>query len=309
MTDSTLGNTPSIFFQLPKSHVASFFAGCVAGACGVTVGHPFDSLKVRLQVGEELVYEKVNWYVIKQLYRGIVPPLLTVGTLQAINFSNYELFKREIPKYLYAEYDEEFHPKNVDLTTVFLAGVGSGFVMSTITTPLNIIKIRMQVASEAGVWSCFRDVYKMGPKTFYRGYGSAFITEAPGRGVYLWVYEYTKLLLVRYKYPDYQHVPNRIVMQTEYVDIYTRIISAASAGILSWLSVYPLDVIKSKVQLDIAGVKYKNSWDCILKTWKAEGFLGFFRGLSYTLIRAGPVSATILPTYDLTKEYFEKHIW
>lgn len=74
--------------------ISSFLAGSIAGATGIFVGHPFDSLKVRVQVGETLKDQKWNWHTIRQLYRGILPPLLTTGTIQAINFALYEHFKR-----------------------------------------------------------------------------------------------------------------------------------------------------------------------------------------------------------------------
>jgi solute carrier family 25 carnitine/acylcarnitine transporter 20/29 len=321
--DSVAEGSSPTGFQIPKSHIASFLAGSIAGGCGVIVGHPFDSLKVRLQVGQTLEYKKFNLYVVKQLYRGIVPPLLTVGTLQAINFSNYEYFKRKIPQYLY-ELDDldleegepylnnEYHTSHAKttLSTVFLAGYSSGMVMSVITNPMNIVKIRMQVASDLGLAATARDVYKMSGKSFargfYRGFDCSFLTEGFGRAIYLWVYEYTKLQVVRLRRPDYQYTPGYIVNDTKYIDIWTRVIGAATAGIFSWLICYPADVVRTKVQLDIARLNYKNALDCIQKTWAKEGIKGFYRGLSYTLIRAGPVSVTILPTYDISKEYFEK---
>lgn len=302
-----------LLFTINPTHVASFVAGSVAGASGVIVGHPFDSLKVRLQVGQALAYEKVDMYVVRQLYRGIIPPLLTVGTLQALNFSTYEYFKRNIQRLsdniTNSPQDDYLRPSQMNLSTIFFAGFSTGAMMSIITNPMNIVKIRMQVASEAGLWSCIKDVYRLhGVRSFYRGYWSSFFTDSPGRGIYMWIYEFTKLQVVKFRYNNYEHIPGRAVTDTSYVDHTTRLISAVSAGIFSWLAVYPLDVIKSKVQLDIAKKQYRNSWDCIVKTYKSQGIRGFFRGLSYTLIRAGPVSATILPIYDVTKEYVERKL-
>jgi solute carrier family 25 carnitine/acylcarnitine transporter 20/29 len=297
--------------HLNGSHLSAFIAGSVSGAAGVTVGHPFDSLKVRLQVGLKLTHQKLDFATIKQLYRGILPPIATVGTLQAINFSNYEFFKRAFPKYMYPfhqhQLDSDEHPGRNTLFTIFCSGFASGSVISLITSPMNIVKIRMQVESEAGLFTCMRDIYRVkGFTTFYRGYTTALATEGPGRGIYLWTYEYTKLQIVRLRYgDDYHHKPGRIVTDSKYIDLSTRILSAIIAGVFSWLAIYPLDVIKSKVQLDISKQRYSSSWDCIKKTFRNEGMTGFFRGLTYTLLRAGPVSATILPVYDLTKEFCE----
>jgi len=53
-------------------------------------------------------------------------------------------------------------------------------------------------------------------------------------------------------------------------------------------SIYPVDVIKSKIQtdsLDPAKRQYKGMIDCVRKTWSREGWRGFTGGLGPTLIR------------------------
>jgi len=53
-------------------------------------------------------------------------------------------------------------------------------------------------------------------------------------------------------------------------------------------SIYPIDVIKSKIQtdaLDPTKRQYKGMMDCIRKTWSKEGWKGFTGGLGPTLIR------------------------
>src|SRR4051794_25407176 len=55
----------------------------------------------------------------------------------------------------------------------------------------------------------------------------------------------------------------------------------ALAGYAMWLSVYPVDVVKSKLQTDgftAKTSKYQNVLDCVKKVWATEGAGGFFRG-------------------------------
>jgi hypothetical protein len=62
----------------------------------------------------------------------------------------------------------------------------------------------------------------------------------------------------------------------------------AAAGYALWFSVYPIDVIKSKIQTDslIKGkTAYNGMVDCATKTWKNQGLKGFTNGLGPTLIR------------------------
>lgn len=54
-------------------------------------------------------------------------------------------------------------------------------------------------------------------------------------------------------------------------------------------SIYPVDVIKSKLQtdsLDKSKQQYKGMIDCAIKTWRGQGWRGFTGGLAPTLIRS-----------------------
>ena len=65
------------------------------------------------------------------------------------------------------------------------------------------------------------------------------------------------------------------------------------AGEALWLSSYPFDVVKSKMQSDGFGAdqKYQSMRDCFAKTYRGEGLKGFWKGIGPTLLRAMPVSA------------------
>ena len=67
------------------------------------------------------------------------------------------------------------------------------------------------------------------------------------------------------------------------------------AGVTSWTSTYPFDVIKSRLQADGSN-QYKNMWDCCFKSYKIEGWGIFVKGLSPTLIRAFPMNAVTFIT-------------
>jgi solute carrier family 25 carnitine/acylcarnitine transporter 20/29 len=61
-----------------------------------------------------------------------------------------------------------------------------------------------------------------------------------------------------------------------------------AAGQRLIFSIYPIDVIKSKIQtdaLDPTKRQYKGMIDCVRKTWSKEGWKGFTGGLGPTLIR------------------------
>lgn len=62
----------------------------------------------------------------------------------------------------------------------------------------------------------------------------------------------------------------------------------ALSGYALWASIYPLDVIKSKLQTDSLNKSqqaYKGIIDCAQKTWRTQGVKGFTNGLGPTLVR------------------------
>ena len=66
-----------------------FVSGVIAGGTGVLVGHGFDTLKVRSQVGAA-----DGALSVAVLYRGILPPLITTGAARALYFGIFENTKR-----------------------------------------------------------------------------------------------------------------------------------------------------------------------------------------------------------------------
>lgn len=52
--------------------------------------------------------------------------------------------------------------------------------------------------------------------------------------------------------------------------------------------------------------RYSGVVDCIKKIYAAGGVKSLFRGISFTLIRAAPVAATILPVYEHVKDSIEE---
>ena len=77
---------------------SSLGAGVFAGGMGTLVGHPFDSLKVRTQVGKTLERLRPDFETLRQLYRGVWGPVMLSGVAASLNFTMYEFFKSEVSK-------------------------------------------------------------------------------------------------------------------------------------------------------------------------------------------------------------------
>ena len=61
---------------------------------------------------------------------------------------------------------------------------------------------------------------------------------------------------------------------THEIPLERRMMSGATAGVVGWLSIYPLDVLRSRINAQGAGhsagsaLKYTGAIDCAVKTWR-----------------------------------------
>ena len=77
--------------------------------------------------------------------------------------------------------------------------------------------------------------------------------------------------------------------------------AGAMAGNGLWLTAYPADIIKSKLQTDALNPnerRYKGTLDCIRQTFRADGVRGFFRGLLPTLVRSPFANAATFVAFE-----------
>ncbi|XP_032619390.2 solute carrier family 25 member 47 [Chelonoidis abingdonii] len=82
-------------------------------------------------------------------------------------------------------------------------------------------------------------------------------------------------------------------------DILTVLLSGGSAGVFGWAVATPMDVIKSRMQVDNLGQrKYRGLIHCIRVSVKEEGIRVLFKGLGLNCIRAFPVNMVVFVTYE-----------
>jgi len=79
------------------------------------------------------------------------------------------------------------------------------------------------------------------------------------------------------------------------------------SGIAAWMSTYPMDVVKTRIQAQplIPGAPgetppCRGLLDGLASILKSEGVPGLFRGATATIIRAFPTNAVIFTVYALT---------
>lgn len=86
-----------------------------------------------------------------------------------------------------------------------------------------------------------------------------------------------------------------------------KIINGGIAGIVGVSCVFPIDLVKTRIQNQQKGaVVYKNILDCARKTYKADGFFGMYRGSGVNLLLITPEKAIKLVGNDFFRYYLKK---
>lgn len=271
-----------------REHFINGFSGLIAGACGIFVGHPFDTMKIRLQVGDVKKKASVGAGSFAELYRGIIPPLVTAGGTQFIVFTIYE----HVKKYLLSE-DAAPEVKMSSLSATFTAATIAGAFSSYVTSPAQLVKVQQQSSPvELTLRQCVTNIVsKHGWKGLFHGSVSVLVVEGIGRGVYMLTYEFLKMKLSDSTGPD--------------VSLQVKASSAAGAGAFSWLVMYPMDSIKSR---RLSNLSSKSSYECFQQTMQGGGVRAFYRGCGLAMLRTIPVSGTILPLYEYCRENLSRFI-
>ncbi|KAI8808560.1 mitochondrial carrier domain-containing protein [Cladochytrium replicatum] len=270
----------------PKmDQVKSFLSGGAAGVASVLVGHPFDTLKVRLQTSNQYkgLADCFRQTVAKEgffgLYKGITSPLIGVTPMFAVSFWGYDVGQQLV----YASTPNR-KSKDLTMTEYALAGGFSAVPQTIITTPMERIKVMLQTQDTAGgsgkkykgMFDAGLGVYREGGIAgLYRGTVATLARDIPGSAAYFVGYEFFYRLLKPKDAP---------------ISIGAVLFSGGMAGVTMWSIAIPPDVIKSRIQASPAGT-YKGFMDCATKIVVKEGPGALFKGLGPALLRAFPANA------------------
>ncbi|KAL1138778.1 hypothetical protein AAG570_008840, partial [Ranatra chinensis] len=87
-----------------------------------------------------------------------------------------------------------------------------------------------------------------------------------------------------------------------------KIINGGIAGIIGVSCVFPLDLVKTRLQNQPIGPKgermYTSMFDCFKKTYKAEGYFGMYRGSAVNILLITPEKAIKLAANDFFRHHF-----
>lgn len=186
--------------------------------------------------------------------------------------------------------------------SVALAGVGTGALQTLVLSPVELVKIRLQLEATTGhkfrrpgggPMGMARDILtREGLRGMYRGLAVTALRDAPAHGVYFWTYECARERL----HPGCRRNGDE--------SLATMLVAGGLAGVASWVCCYPLDVVKSRLQAQTpADVRYRGVADCFRKSVREEGFPVLWRGLGTAVARAFVVNGAIFSAYELALRF------
>jgi solute carrier family 25 carnitine/acylcarnitine transporter 20/29 len=271
-----------------KRTLKDLFAGAVGGVAQVLLGQPFDIVKVRLQTTQQYtgaldaatqIYRNEG---AAAFYKGTLTPLIGIGACVSVQFGGFHYARRAFE----AQNTTKYGSSQLSYTQYYAAGAFAGIANTVLSSPIEHIRIRLQTQPHGanrlytGPIDCVRKLsaHQGVLKGVYRGTAVTYLREAQAYGMWFTTFEYLM------NADAARNNIKRDQISTLKVALY-----GGLAGEMLWISSYPFDVIKSKMQSD-----------CFAKTWRAEGMGGFWRGVGPTLLRAMPVSAGTFVTVELT---------
>ncbi|KAH6833630.1 Mitochondrial substrate carrier family protein [Perilla frutescens var. hirtella] len=274
---------------LANSWGREFVAGGVGGTAGVIAGYPLDTLRIRQQnsatgSAAQILRRLVTAEGPFSLYRGMAAPLASVTFQNAVAFQTYAILSRAI--------DINSAPDDPpSYRGVALGGVGTGAIQSLVLSPVELVKIRLQLQPKTnlnGPLDVARTILRAeGWRGIYRGLTITVLRDAPAHGVYFWTYEYTREGL---------HPGCRKSGQESFG---TMLLAGGLAGVASWICCYPLDVIKTRLQAQsLSMVKYDGIVDCFRRSVKEDGYNVLWRGLGTAVARAFIVNGAVFTAYE-----------
>jgi hypothetical protein len=293
----------SVKSYLAGTAAASVVAGSIAGAIGIGVAFPLDTLKTKAQVMARersianaiasrdgaVSAQQVNMFqIIAMVWRqggwqgffgGVKGMMAGQALIKALAFTANASALVWLT--------ETF----TDVPNTFLllgAACMAGFVTSFIVVPIERIKVMMQASSEyRNEWICLNAILKTEgwPGLVSRGLGPTLAREVPSYSLYFLSYG----------------------LMTGHFDLgaMTPLICGAAAGMFAWLPVYPIDVVKTLVQNTAGDKEQVSSWVVMRQVYATGGVGAFFDGLTPKLLRAAVNHATTWYVYELIMRHIQ----
>ncbi|KAK8214771.1 hypothetical protein M8818_002353 [Zalaria obscura] len=299
--------------QAAKPHggqYKGFVAGVFSGLAKLTVGHPFDTIKVRLQTSQQSHFsgpvdcflQTIRKEGFAGLYKGATPPLVGWMFMDSLMLGSLTQYRRILNDHVFQPMHAARQPQGVFASEVdkklptighATAGVMAGWTVSFIAAPVEHVKARLQIQYAAtkaqrlysGPIDCTKKVLQQhGVRGLYHGLGATLLFRT---FFFFW-------------WGSYDVITRKL---SQHTSLSTPAINFWAGGLSAqvfWITSYPSDVVKQRIMTDPLGAERKfPRWrDAAVTVGRESGFKGYWRGFVPCFLRAFPANAMALVAFE-----------
>jgi len=266
-----------------------FLPGAASGVTKCIVGHPFDTIKVRMQTEGgfgrfkgpmDCLVQTMKLEGIRGLYKGVTPPLIGWFIIDSVMWRCYLEMQTIIRR---TNTNVVRKGGELLISEHAMAGAVAGVVSCVVVTPIEQVKARLQVQYHdrgsiqySGPIDCMRKLVRNnGVRGLYKGFAGTVLFRL-FISVYFAGYQSYLRLFRRKAVPEGAAI----------------FLSGGLAASTLWLFAFPADVLKNRMmaQPDVKPRKYESLRQCISYIYKNEGYRGFFRGFVPCMLRSFPTN-------------------
>lgn len=321
--------------QLHSNHTASQYiqfaeknmvAGGIAGCIGKTLTAPLSRLTILYQVGP-LLHKSSNsshlrvkeslWSTLRSivreegltsLWKGNFTSVIHRFPYSAVNFASFEVCKIQM---------EEHLPDLEHRWVRLIAGAFSGAASCFVCYPLDIVRTRLTVGiatplrtvsnsavsrliSSSKILEIWAEILqKEGYRGIYRGLTASLAVAVPTYAVSFTVYGFMKDTLLK---------TGGVFVNKKngHLSVVGSLLSGSISGVVSSTLIFPLDVVRKRLQVGGLLKSHGNQGSSILKEialiYGAEGMRGFYRGLMAEALKVCPMVALTFCSFELIKD-------
>lgn len=274
--------------------------------------HPWQVIKTRLQVSggamRPLMKEMMRKEGFKSFYKGFGTAAIGNCLTELIYFSTLEYSKEKV---LHSMSDSNTSKTTQDTAAHLTGGFAAEVVSNGVIVPFDIVAQRMMIQVTAplaerttrsvyrGTLDAVRQIHqKEGVKGFFTGFNASLITLGVEAAIWWGLYAVFKRQI--YKATN---------TKTENPLIHAS--AGFSAGVLTSLIVNPMDVAKTRIQVQdhigttpasaAAPRRYAGFASTIAKIAREEGMRGLYAGVRAKIAFFAPVTAISVTSFEIVK--------
>ena len=317
--------------------------GSIAGGAGCFIGHPLDTVKVNMQAASESSPYSSNASSVTKLvrsmarnegfgafFKGLPPPMISVSIYQSVCFATFNPALR-----LVSSDQEGISEDTANYLELFKAGTISGIATVGVTTPTDLLKIRMQTmtmkrgsggVAHGGTRSGVKQMLSLaraivaneGVRGLYRGWLATLLRDSWSTGLYFVTYHKMKNMIrdIDIDRGGGGGGGGSGSGSGSGRSVKAELFAGGLAGMAAWGACLPCDVIKTRLQCRTVGTRSAGSMTksgCreadtvtswvkeLLKIVREEGYSSLFKGGKAMVVRAAIVNSVTFWCYEECK--------